>query len=607
MRTFATESGKRMIRRLAIVLCLSLIIGLIPNALLSAPVTASAASESFYAAMDQNSVGKKLYFTGEMSGYYLATSENVEDAAVMYKETVSGGFKLYFLNGSTKNYINLTERDGGKANVEISTSTGAVFSVDAELGIMVSEVAGNLFWLGTYGTYQTFSASKISYINAGNKGTSQFPMYLEAIGGNQGGNDETEATEATTATTPAADLELITAPQAETAYKMGLVQGNLDGKTLYFNGTMDGNFLATTEDASQAVDIKLEAANGGYYLYFMNGSTKTYINYNEYEKNNGKFGCRLSLTTEAPAVALTYDSNWNTMVIAQAEDSYTLGTYGTYNTMSASSVYYITGDKASEIGVTQFLMRFYAEPVEEEPTTATEATTATQATEATTATQATEATTATQATEATTATQATEPKTEIVVVKNPEAGASYMGGLVQKTLGKTLYFAGVMDGNFLATTEDASKAVELKMEAVTGGYYLYFMVDGAKNYINYEAYTKNNGQMGCSLSITTTAPAVAMTYNSDWNTFVVSFEGNDFVLGTYGTYNTISASSTYYITGDKAADIDVTQFLLHMYAEQVVDGGNSGTGDNSMIITASVVMIMTLAAVVVLFQKRKFF
>ena len=166
---------------------------------------------------------------------------------------------------------------------------------------------------------------------------------------------------------PTADQvpETVTAPVAGTAYKMFMNKTNSE-QVLFFNGqteSADVSYrLAAIRDASAAVEVYLEdAGNGGYYLYFMNGSTKTYIRI--YERTDGEAGKgkgSLELVTEKPAEILTYDSTVNTLVYTadDGENAYYLGTYGTYTTFSVSNTYYITGTNASKVDVEQFPARF---------------------------------------------------------------------------------------------------------------------------------------------------------------------------------------------------------------------------------------------------------
>ena len=138
-------------------------------------------------------------------------------------------------------------------------------------------------------------------------------------------------------------------PVKDTAYKFALVQANL-GKTLYFTGEMEGNYLATSDKADKAVDVFLEEAEGGYKLYFMNGETKTYIEV--YEYTEGKVGVQL---TESATNVYTWDADMHILLTHLLDTDYYLGTYKSFETMSASKTSFITGDNAANVGVTQFL------------------------------------------------------------------------------------------------------------------------------------------------------------------------------------------------------------------------------------------------------------
>ena len=112
---------------------------------------------------------------------------------------------------------------------------------------------------------------------------------------------------------------------------------------------MSGNYLATTTNAAAAVDVFVEAVEGGYRLYFFVGETKTYIDLHEYKE--GKAGIRL--TTE-PAATFVWNEELHILTTNVAGADRYLGTYNTFNTISASATSYITGDNASKIGVSQF-------------------------------------------------------------------------------------------------------------------------------------------------------------------------------------------------------------------------------------------------------------
>ena len=330
--------------------------------------------------------------------------------------------------------------------------------------------------------------------------------------------------------------EIVDAPVAGSEYVMVLNQKAL-GKTFYFAGYMDGYYLATTDKADKAVTVYVEAVEGtegAYRLYFMDGETKTYIEVYEREAGEaGKGKGSVRLVAEAPANYYTYDATAKTFIHTSADkaNAYYLGTYSKYNTFSVSNAAYITGDNASKVDDSQFPARM-----------------------------------------ATLAPATYVPE----IVETPAAGSEYVMVLNQKTLGKTFYFAGYMDGYYLATTDKADKAVTVYVEAVEGtegAYRLYFMDGETKTYI--EVYEREAGEAGKgkgSVRLVAEAPANYYTYDATAKTFIHTSadKANAYYLGTYSKYNTFSVSNAAYITGDNAAKVDVSQFPARLVTIEIV-------------------------------------
>lgn len=158
-------------------------------------------------------------------------------------------------------------------------------------------------------------------------------------------------------------LSIVTTPTAGTAYKLGI--DKKDGVIRYFNGSTESSSvnyrLAATTNVDSAVDVYLESASGGYRLYFMNGSAKTYIRMYQYKSgSDGKGTGSLALVTAAPSETMTFDTTAKTLVYQyNSSNSYYMGTYGTYTTFSASNTSYITGSNATNVDVSQFPARLY--------------------------------------------------------------------------------------------------------------------------------------------------------------------------------------------------------------------------------------------------------
>lgn len=189
-----------------------------------------------------------------------------------------------------------------------------------------------------------------------------------------GETTETVTFEVNVQAAPVVEYEAVKAATVEAgkAYKMGLFQANASvNKQLYFSGAMDGNFYATVERVDRAADVFFEAIpeDTKFYLYIMVDGAKKYITGTEYTNSKGYPACRLSLDDTASA-AFVFDATLQTVTLTTANDTFYLGTYNTYTTISASAISYISGDKAANIGVTQFPVYFYTLEVkggEEEP------------------------------------------------------------------------------------------------------------------------------------------------------------------------------------------------------------------------------------------------
>ena len=298
-------------------------------------VETPAADKAYKFYLAQNNRGEVLYFAGEMSGNFLATTTRISKATDVYLETVEGGFRLYFKNADgEKVYIDAHEYQTGKVGVRLTGEPTCVWTFDADLGVLTTVVIEKTWYLGTYNTFNTMSLSetwRISGEKAGDVGVSQFPAYLANVVAKEVAPENVE--------TPAADK----------AYKFYLAQNNR-GEVLYFAGEMSGNFLATTTRISKATDVYLETVEGGFRLYFKNADgEKVYIDAHEYQ--TGKVGVRL---TGEPTCVWTFDADLGVLTTVVIEKTWYLGTYNTFNTMSLSETWRISGEKAGDVGVSQF-------------------------------------------------------------------------------------------------------------------------------------------------------------------------------------------------------------------------------------------------------------
>ena len=138
------------------------------------------------------------------------------------------------------------------------------------------------------------------------------------------------------------------APAPVGTFKFALVQKNLDNKKLYFAGTLSGNYGATTESPLEAADVVVAEATGGYTF-------KVGAKYLELAANGNN--AKLALVDTTTAV-WTWDVELEVFTFTVSGTAYYLGTYSTFNTISASKTSYISGDNAANVGVTQFVAGF---------------------------------------------------------------------------------------------------------------------------------------------------------------------------------------------------------------------------------------------------------
>ncbi len=327
----------------------------------------------------------------------------------------------------------------------------------------------------------------------------------------------------------------VDAPEVGVAYKFALQQNKLDGQPiLYFTGVKSGNYLATSTNPLEAVDVTVEETEGGYHLTFMDGETKKYINITTYVNAEGVTKKTQDIGTE-PTCVYTWDAERKTMV-AEIEGigKCYLGTYNTYNTISTSEYKYI--ENLEVVGVDQFVAGFCT--------------------------------------------------INAAVVEKPETGKAYIWGLKQNKLDgqPTLYFTGEKSGNYLATSTSLKDAVRVYLEEAEGGYYMFFLKDGAKTYINITTYVNAEGVTKKTQDIGA-EPLCVYTWDAERKTMVADIEGiGKCYLGTYNTYNTISTSEYKYIENVEVVGVD--QFPAGFYdmglpVEEVKpdNGGNEG-GDN---------------------------
>lgn len=134
-------------------------------------------------------------------------------------------------------------------------------------------------------------------------------------------------------------------------------------------------------------------------------------------------------------------------------------------------------------------------------------------------------------------------------VTAPKAGVAYKFGMVQENVSNdsVYYLAGGMAATYyLATTSSANAAIDVYLEAVSGGYHMYTMISGKKQYINMvQSGTHVNGKYQ-------DAASTVYTFDEELRTIVGMFDGQKYIFGTNSEKN--GAPSTYTTVGGYRPD-----------------------------------------------------
>ncbi len=133
----------------------------------------------------------------------------------------------------------------------------------------------------------------------------------------------------------------------------------------------------------------------------------------------------------------------------------------------------------------------------------------------------------------------------------PEQGTAYKFYIHQANLGKDLYMGGAAVNNYyFATLEDPAQAVDIYVENVEGGFYMYYEATAIGNqYVNIIKTTYlDDGKEKTKIHVAyeTTAKTV-WSFDATNRTVVADFEGNTYYMGARGTYNTVELSKTSYL------------------------------------------------------------
>ena len=491
---------------------------------------------SYKVGMNQTAAGKTVYIKGGMAAtYYLDTSESPSEGLDFYIEAANGGYYLYYLNGTTKTYINFTV-SGTHVNAVYSTTPNTVYTYDANLKTFVTSINDGTYALGTRSdnTYTTIGPVDIS-IN--NPFVVNFFVESEVGGDDVGGTtpeDTTTQKPEDTTTAP------VTPPVTGNSGKVSKTHTEIATIAGVTAGQSTGIIAGKQIKLDGVITIVAAKGTGGTDPTIYSESIRLYQNGN-------------TLTIKAAA-----GYELDVVRIKVADNSQGKGpisvTGGTASALTGN-VYTITAnDGVSEIVIktmgTDKNTRVYIANIEVEyaPVGGSEGgddigggTTPEDNT--------TNAPVNPPVEDDTTNTPENPPEEETTVPTTPSTpsgsltvGGQYKIGMNQTAAGKVVYLNGEINGYYLDTTENINSALVFVIEEANGGYYVSTTINGAKKYLNMVVSGTHVN------AVYEDAPSTVYTYDETLKTLIGIVDGNQYVFGTRNdkTYTTIGANKLSY-------------------------------------------------------------
>lgn len=386
--------------------------------------------------------------------------------------------------------------------------------------------------------------------------------------------------------------------EEDKAYYLAINQlGRLE--TLYIINEMNGFFIASTNKYTEAPNIYVENVEGGFYLYFKSvddnkNEVKTYIS----AKVNGTYNNILLVKeselkeNEKPTV-WSYDAEkgiiLTTLVRDEKDFQVYIGTYGTYNTLSLSTLDKLSSGYPAFIANIAFvpLQNYDIKSEAENADVVLSKTSGINGEKFTFTikvadgyevasvkvgdktieavdgvyTASVKGETIVKVTTRTAGSEDPIGDTSIDPAK-PEAGNTYVIGFARDS--KIYYVDGAMAAiYYFNTVESKDSAIKVYVESVDGGYNIYVSSDNGttKKYIN---VTVNGTHVN---SVYQDTAATVWTWDDTLKTLKTLVNSEDYVLGT-------AKSKTYTSVGPVKANADENYIVQFVLVEKA--GGSEG-------------------------------
>ena len=140
------------------------------------------------------------------------------------------------------------------------------------------------------------------------------------------------------------------------------------------------------------------------------------------------------------------------------------------------------------------------------------------------------------------------------IVAKPEAGVAYKFYMTHVSLGQTLFAIGeTQDGGnkYILTTTDPKAAPDFFVEADGEGFKFYTELNGVKTYVYAKTTTSDDGKVSKYIGYST-EEGTTWTYKSETNAWYTTIGGLEYVVGTYGSYNTFCISDSSFMTPESS-------------------------------------------------------
>ena len=140
------------------------------------------------------------------------------------------------------------------------------------------------------------------------------------------------------------------------------------------------------------------------------------------------------------------------------------------------------------------------------------------------------------------------------IVDKPEEGVAYKFYMIHASLGQTLFATGeTQDGGnkYILSTTDPKAAPDFFVEADGDGFKFYTELNGVKTYVYAKTTTSDDGKVSKYIGYSA-EQGTTWIYKSETNAWYTTIDGLEYVVGTYGSYNTFCISDASFMTPESS-------------------------------------------------------